>query len=126
MGGIAELKRRKQEKEKQEKEVAERGGADAAEEETKPPETVEEQQQQPGELKHVSPQTCRFYSVQWQRRTMPTLLVRVESLTGCYSSIAASSCTDCCIAYSRRRLQPGYAGLFCKGFSTFDRVAVDV
>lgn len=47
MGGLAELKRRKQEKE-----LAERGGADAAEEKSKPSEA--EEGQQPGQLKHVS------------------------------------------------------------------------
>lgn len=47
MGGLAELKRRKQEKE-----LAERGGAEVVAEEEKPSEMGEEQQ--PGQLKHVS------------------------------------------------------------------------
>lgn len=61
MGGIAELKRRKQEKE-----LAERGGAEAAQaeeeaEEEKPSETAVEQQ--PGQLKHVSLRTRNFHFV---------------------------------------------------------------
>lgn len=70
MGGIAELKRRKQEKE-----LAERGGAGAGagagtdadagaveeENESKPYETAEAPQ--PGQLKHVSLRTRHFYPV---------------------------------------------------------------
>lgn len=60
MGGLAELKRRKQEKER-----AERGGAgvEVEEEKKKPSDSETAEEQQPGQLKHVSLRPREFYSV---------------------------------------------------------------